>query len=170
MFGTLFTFVTKDVQDKIDILNNYASEHGTNYLSIQSMFEYEKSQNLLRHTKRPSGARTLLRLHRALQFISLFLNEVAKVDDHESTSGLVREAYNQTLAKHHPWVVRKSVHLATLALPYRKVIIQRIYGGTDNVPEKTLVNATIVKMAGISDQVYELTNILYEKHDLLDLP
>ncbi|OTF76012.1 glycolipid transfer protein domain-containing protein 1-like, partial [Euroglyphus maynei] len=77
MFGGLFTFVTKDVHSKIEILESYANDdnHGDHYRTIAMMIDFERNQNLLIDQKRPSGSRTLLRLHRALEFISIFLME-----------------------------------------------------------------------------------------------
>ena len=172
MFGTLFSFVTKDVQSKITILHSYAKdEHiGTNYITIQSMIEFEKSRNLLRDQKRPSGARTLLRLHRALEFISQFLHEVTKIEDDISTVSPARNAYNRTLAQYHPWYIRKSVQVATYALPYRRVLVERMYGGKESPGGFKEVNENMSQLANIADQVFHATNKLYEEHNLLDLP
>ncbi|KAI2802315.1 hypothetical protein RDWZM_010270 [Blomia tropicalis] len=172
MFGTLFTFVTKDVQAKIDILQSYANEtdDGYHYRTIQSMIEHEKRNNLLKDQKRPSGSRTLLRLHRALEFISTFLHEVTKIDDDDSTVGSARNAYNRTLAHFHPWYIRKSVQLATYALPYRRVLIERVYGGKVPPGGSAEVNQNMSHLANIADQVFNVTHKLYEEHSLLDLP
>lgn len=172
MFGTLFTFVTKDVQAKISILQAYAKDqqHGPYYSSIQAMIEFEKMNNLLCDHKRPSGARTLLRLHRALEFISTFLHEVTKLDDDHSTSTAARQAYNRTLAKYHQWYIRQSVHVAILALPYRRNLIDRVYGGKLPSGGNVEVNQNLSHMATIADQVFGITQKVYEEHNLLDLP
>lgn len=139
------------------------------------MIDYEKTEALLidKTGRRPSGARTLLRLHRALEFISQFLHEVTKIDDHMSTGGSARNAYGRTLAKHHPWMIRKTVNLATLALPYRKVLIANVYGGDKgSLPEGGAadVNQAMSQLANIADQVFGATQKLYEEHALLELP
>ncbi|XP_017490853.1 PREDICTED: ceramide-1-phosphate transfer protein-like [Rhagoletis zephyria] len=174
MFGTLFGFVAKDVRDKIGILEAYHADEtvGHRYVTVQSMIEYEKGESLLidKTGRRPSGARTLLRLHRALEFISAFLHEVTKIDDQTSTGGSARAAYGRTLARFHPWMIRKTVNLATLALPYRRVLISNVYGGA--LPEGGAgeVNEAMSELANIADQVFGATHKLYEEHELLELP
>lgn len=48
--------------------------------------------------------RNLLRLHRALQFISQFLNEVTKLDENENTNSTAIKSYEKTLMQYHSWV------------------------------------------------------------------
>ena len=67
------------------------------------MIDYEHSENLLKNSK--NGTRNLLRLHRALQFISEFLKEVTKLDENDNTNSLAVLAYERTLMKHHSWVI-----------------------------------------------------------------
>ena len=61
--GSVFSFVAKDVDDKIAILETYRTDPKLqeHYASLQVMVRYEESENLLRDAKRPSGARTALR-------------------------------------------------------------------------------------------------------------
>lgn len=171
MFGTLFTFVTKDVTSKLSILQGYLNDKvdGYHYKTIQTMIEFEKRNNLLRDPKRPSGSRTLLRLHRALEFIALFLHEVVKISDEVSTVNCARSAYGKTLAKYHPWLIRKSVQIATIALPYRRHLIEQVYGGGYN-GSTVDANQHITNLANIADQVFNVTQKLYEENHLLDLP
>ena len=66
------------------------------------MINYESEENLIHNGK--NGTRNLLRLHRALQFISDFLNEVTKLDENDNTNSLAILAYERTLMQHHSWV------------------------------------------------------------------
>lgn len=130
--GSVFGFVAKDVDSKIKILDEYRSDPkiGTHYATIQSMIDYETEANLLRDSKRPSGARTLLRLHRALEFVAHFMAECAALEAHTGTSHTARECYNKTLSKYHPWYIRKSASLAMMALPTKVNLIERAFGGS----------------------------------------
>ena len=47
----------------------------------------------------PNGCRTLLRLHRALAFISAFLNEMRTAPDDASSASIASNAYSATLAR-----------------------------------------------------------------------
>ncbi|KAH9513473.1 hypothetical protein Btru_033154 [Bulinus truncatus] len=166
LFGTIFSFVTSDVEEKIAILREYRkSEHAEEYKTIQTMLEYELEQDLTRNVKKPSGARTLLRLHRALEFISAFLLKLRDSDGTVKFSSAATKAYDETLAKHHPWLVKKAVHLAMYMLPSRAELLKKM-GVEDNEGG----------MQGISDLAQELTAIfqvteeIYNKGNLLDLP
>ena len=54
----------------------------------------------------PSGSRTLLRLHRALEYIIAFLHKLDDIQDSDLCSVISVEAYEATLMKYHPWVVQ----------------------------------------------------------------
>lgn len=53
----MFSFVTSDVESKINILETYRNDPKCNddYVTLQSMMEYEAKHNLLRSEERPSG-------------------------------------------------------------------------------------------------------------------
>ena len=76
------------------------------YESIGVMMKQEKEMSLIDYKKdNSSGCRTLLRLHRALQMVSLILRNVASEQYGEKLSTIVYEAYNGSpLPSHHPWV------------------------------------------------------------------
>ena len=58
----------------------------------------------------PSGSRTLLRLHRALEYIIAFLHKLDDIQDADLCSVISVEAYEATLMKYHPWVVQVHVN------------------------------------------------------------
>ncbi|XP_013060780.2 ceramide-1-phosphate transfer protein-like isoform X1 [Biomphalaria glabrata] len=166
LFGTIFSFVTSDVEEKINILRDYRkSDVAEKYKTIQSLLEYEVEQGTAKNTKKPSGARTLLRLHRALEFIAAFLLKLKETDNTVKFSSAAMKAYDDTLARHHPWLVKKAVHVAMYMLPSRLDLLKKM-GVEDN--ERG--------MQGISDLAHELTVIFqvteeaYSQDNLLDLP
>lgn len=134
--GRLFSFVASDVGDKTHILSEHGSSAiGEKYKSVGAMLEYEKNEaKILDHDKPhllsihhhnhhlANGSRTLLRLHRALQFVVEFIDGVRLAGNQDKMSHLARTAYDSTLAAHHPWLVRKGVHLAVHSLPYREQV------------------------------------------------
>ena len=73
--GTVFGFISSDVQSKVEILENFRKKEkeGENFSSFKAMMEYEKSENLLDKKDYVSGSRTLLRLHRGLGNFSSIL-------------------------------------------------------------------------------------------------
>lgn len=106
------------------------------------MIEYEECNNLLRNCKRPSGCRTALRLHRALQFFSLFMLELAKVGGNEATGAIARDCYKKTLASYHSWVIRKTAELAMFALPTRDQLLSRTFGPSNSICCSEVSSAT----------------------------
>ncbi|KAF7495251.1 Ceramide-1-phosphate transfer protein [Sarcoptes scabiei] len=175
VFGTLFGFVTQDVYSKIEILKNYTLDETvrSNYESVRLMMDFERNENLLTDRERPSGSRTLLRLHRALEFISKFLHEIIEISDEQSTATITRNAYRITLARYHPWYIRNMVQLAIFALPCRRTIIERIFGQAklESLRNDSIkINENLKELADITDQVFHYTQRLYEEYNLLDLP
>jgi hypothetical protein len=174
LLGKVFSFVASDVDSKIAILEAYRSdpETGDNYMSIQSMLKYEEANNLLKDSKRPSGARTLLRLHRALDFFSLFMQELSAHDDSSAT--IAKDCYKKTLAKHHPWYMQKTVSLAMYALPSRAQIIESAFnvGKGDESADDLSKSAAdkMLHLANSSKRVFEIVEKLYSEKQLLELP
>uniref|UniRef100_A0A8C5TN10 Ceramide-1-phosphate transfer protein n=1 Tax=Malurus cyaneus samueli TaxID=2593467 RepID=A0A8C5TN10_9PASS len=110
-----------------------------------------------------SGCRTLLRLHRALRWLQLFLEGLRSGDPR--TSVLCTDAYNASLAAHHPWVVRKAATLAFCALPSRDAFLEIMNVGP---PEQAV--AVLGEAIPYIGDVYSITQELLAQHKLLDLP
>ncbi|XP_067826583.1 ceramide-1-phosphate transfer protein [Heptranchias perlo] len=168
--GTVFSFISKDAVTKIQIMENYKSgENGQEYLTIQSMVKYEVDHNLVDLKKRgdhwDSGCRTLLRLHRALRWLQLFLEKLRVASDESKTSVLCTEAYNVSLANYHPWIVRKAATVAFYILPSRADFFEIMnMGTTENVV------AALGEAVPLISKAYGITQDLYSQHGLLDLP
>lgn len=64
--GSVFSFVSSDLKQKIDVLQELLEKDNNNYQTIKTMIEHEKNNNLLEKKDFVSGARTFLRLHRGL--------------------------------------------------------------------------------------------------------
>ena len=171
--GTVFSFVAKDVDSKIALLDAYRSdpESGSKYETFQSMIKYEESEKLLRDSKRPSGARTVLRLHRALQFFSEFMEELSRVTGSDATSHLARDCYRRTLASYHSWVVQKSASLAMYTLPSRDQLLSRAFGSSVEGDQEWHKQSEVMKdLARLSRAVYDLVQDLFAANRLLELP
>lgn len=168
--GTVFSFVSKDAVSKIQIMENYlGGEQRERYRTLQSMVEYELSSNLVDLNKRgshpESGCRTILRLHRALRWLQLFLEKLRTSTEDSKTSTLCAEAYNDSLANHHPWLIRKTANVAFMVLPNRNTFFEVLNVGTSEEVVDMLGEA----MPYVSN-VYDFTQELYSQHNLLELP
>ncbi len=114
--GTVFEWATKDLANKLVILKEHQRLDPINYETIQSMISYEIESGRIQTKDTsifiqpgkplPNGCRTLLRLHRALAFISLFLSQMCLAADDASSASIACNAYSATLARFHSWPVR----------------------------------------------------------------
>lgn len=164
--GTVFGFVNSDVVEKVDILVEYRrSDLGEHYRTVQGMIEYEISTNTTNNKKKASGARTLLRLHRALEFISDFLKAVKEAGEDEKLAGVCSKSYYRTLSKHHPWLIRKGVDVAVYTLPTRKQFIEKLKITDVHATEKLLETT-----ADLGMKIFYVVEKIYSDHDLHELP
>ena len=167
LLGTVFGFVSSDVTSKLAILEHHRhSEQGKQYQTISSMTTYEVSNNLTRvKSKPPSGSRTLLRLHRALNFIIKFLQGLKTVKLNDGLSSLSGEVYNVTLANYHTWIIRKTVGLALYTLPTRKQLMERMHFSC----EETAVEQ-VDELIKHLEPIYNDVQMIYKDNDILNLP
>nr|XP_020441234.1 ceramide-1-phosphate transfer protein [Monopterus albus] len=168
--GAVFGFISKDAVSKIQILVNFLNgEHGSQYVTIQSMVKYELENKLVDQKKQgshpESGCRTLLRLHRALRWLELFLERLRTSTEDSKTSFMCAEAYNESLAKYHTWMVRTAAGMAFHMLPGRPAFFEVM-----NVGPPEQVVAILGKALPLISEVYQITEDLYAQHNLLDLP
>lgn len=164
--GTVFKFVDADVVEKVEILREYRkSDLGEHYKTVNSMIDYEVASKATNNKKKASGSRTLLRLHRALEFISDFLKEVKQAGEEEKLSGVCSKSYYRTLSKHHPWIIRKGVDVAVYTLPTRKQFIDKLKITDVHEAEKLLESC-----ADLGMKIFNVVEGIYTTHDLHGLP
>lgn len=171
--GTIFLFVTSDLETKIGLLEGYRNTEkgGCNpaYLTIQSAIEYETKENLLRDAKRQSGARTILRLHRALEFLSALMLNLSKLDDDSETAPSAREAYSDTLAKHHPWTIRTIASFAMRTLPHKRTLVESVLG-KEHSTNQTQTNEKMLLLANVTENLFNVVDKYYDENNIQDLP
>uniref|UniRef100_A0AAQ6ISJ2 Glycolipid transfer protein domain-containing protein n=1 Tax=Anabas testudineus TaxID=64144 RepID=A0AAQ6ISJ2_ANATE len=170
--GPMVGLISKEIESKTSIIltgKNKVSKHIGAYHSVRSMIWVELNRGVVNfHHQTDSGCRTLLRLHRALLWLKLFLEKLAETPatgHFRSPSELCREAYQNTLAMHHTWFVRRAAELAFIALPergffFRLVCVQNQEG------LRTILN----RVARAIGEVYDRTQKALEENGMLDLP
>ncbi|XP_032389894.1 glycolipid transfer protein domain-containing protein 2 [Etheostoma spectabile] len=144
-------------------------EHTGGYHSVRSMIWVELNRGQVDfHHQTDSGCRTLLRLHRALLWLKLFLEKLAETPGAgrlRSPSELCREAYKSTLANHHTWFVRRAAELAFIAMPERGFFFKLVC--VQSQEELGTVLNRVVQAIG---EVYDRTQRALEENGMLDLP
>ncbi|KAG7223250.1 hypothetical protein INR49_015606 [Caranx melampygus] len=146
-----------------------ASQTISPYHSVRSMIEEELKQGVVDfHHQTDSGCRTLLRLHRALLWLKLFLEKLGETPVTgrlRSPADLCREAYQSTLANHHTWFVRRAAEVAFIAMPERGFFFRLVC--VQNQEELSMVLNRVVQATG---EIYDRTQKALEEYGMLDLP
>lgn len=156
--------VSKDAGNKLLAFQNVSAYH-----SVRSMIWFELNQGLVDFTQQTnSGCRTLLRLHRALLWLKLFLQKLAETPESgrfRSPSELCREAYQSTLAHHHTWFVRRAAELAFIAMPERGFFYRLVC-----VQNQGELNTVLTRVVQAIEEIYDRTQGALEENGMLDLP
>ncbi|XP_067828410.1 ceramide-1-phosphate transfer protein-like isoform X4 [Heptranchias perlo] len=168
--GTIFGFISEEVASKMKIIIQYQQGvHGREYTSMQSMIDYELTKSAVDFNKIPtdrleSGCRTILRLHRALRWLQLFLDKLRTSSENDSISAMCADAYQQSLAKYHSWLVQKVTGIAFLALPSRTDFLHILC-----VQDSKETKAKLWNTVNAIERVYDITQRMYAQHDMLEL-
>ncbi|XP_065087991.1 ceramide-1-phosphate transfer protein-like [Ochlerotatus camptorhynchus] len=167
MMGTVFGFIVNDIKVKVQILEKLRKQqdHGDQFETVQKMMDYELNSGLLNRSDYISGCRTFLRLHRGLNFIRVFLTRLCELETaDESTCPICQASYNETLAEFQPWLIRKGALMAMYTLPNRDQLLEKIS------EDASTASRHLPEMLRAGHQVYDKTQALYYKYDLLRLP
>lgn len=144
-------------------------QHTSAYRSVRSMIKVELERGVVDfHQQTDSGCRTLLRLHRALLWLKLFLEKLAETPVSgrlRSPSDLCRQAYQKTLASYHSWFVRRAAELAFIAMPERTFFFRLVC-----VQDQDQLSIVLTKVAQAIEEVYNRTQVALEQYGMLDLP
>lgn len=164
--GTMFGFVNREIRSKLKIVEEFLDKNnvGRHYTTLERMIEFEVTEGLVRQSKPPSGCRTVLRLHRSLEFIARLFNNLSDADMKEKLAPIAQKCYETTLAKHHGYLIQKAANLAMYSLPTVEKMFVHCLDSPDAIPQ-------LVKEAAIGAQrVYDITHKMLEAKDLLNLP
>ncbi|XP_055522020.1 ceramide-1-phosphate transfer protein-like [Leucoraja erinacea] len=169
--GSVFGFISDELSNKMKIIYQY--QHGATgkaYSTVKSMIEFELRNDQVNFSelggeRLESGSRTLLRLHRALQWLQLFLGQLRSSHENSSMYQMCADAYWRSLGKHHSWLVRQAAALAFLALPTRAEFLH-ILCMRDGVESKAQLHSSVLAI----ERVYNITQHLYAQHRMLELP
>lgn len=168
LMGTVFGFVASDVTSKIEILQDFRQgANGEQFETIEQMILYEEKQKLFDDPKYISASRTLLRLHRALLFIALFLEELSNIRADDKLAGSCQKTYSATLGKFHPWIIQKAALMAMYALPTKQGLLNKI---KDPSETEEFYADLLPKAVSAMKEVYNRTQKYFEDHNLLELP
>jgi len=165
VLGTVFAFVSSDVSSKLQTLRCYrAGGSGDAYRSVASTLEHEAATP----PPPPGAARTLLRLHRALAFVTGFLRALPPLEGSTRLATVAGPLYRDTLAQHHAWLVARSVSLALHLLPCKDQLLSKLVG--DDASRQRHMAQRTPCLCDLLDRVYQATQTLYVRHGMTQLP
>ncbi|CAF3068714.1 unnamed protein product [Rotaria sp. Silwood2] len=175
--GTIFEWATRDLSGKVIILKEHVRLDPINYESIQSMIVYEiesgriqsRDTSIFIQPGKPlhNGCRTLLRLHRALAFLSAFLIQMRLAPDDASSATIACNAYSATLAQFHSWPVRYTIMAAIkLTLPSRQDLVNKLL--TERSTDE--INAYTDEIVQACNTIERTTQELFKTYNLTKLP
>lgn len=84
----MFSFVEADVTEKREILKVLHVNDSENYATVGRMVAYECCEN--NAPPKNQGSRTLLRLHRALQFVIFFVEDLRNASESQGITEIFR--------------------------------------------------------------------------------
>lgn len=164
--GTVYSFVSSEIYGKLDILRKFRQgEDADRYLTVESMLQDLRDRP---DQTQPNAARTLLRLHRGVPFLAGTFRTLATTDREDRMGVHGRQVYKSTLAKHHPKLVRQTIIAVLLLSPTNNFMIKRLVG-IDPATQDHFLKTLPVLCDRLND-LFEATEEIYAKYDMLDLP
>lgn len=170
--GTIQYLVQHEV--RLRIATHVARLHGTTRSTctagvccasgVVPLLQMEKKVERMNSSKYVSGARSTLRLMWFLDFLCAFITRL--LEDKEELRDSASAAYDEALAPHHPWLVRKTVQGAMYFVPHKATFWRNLAGTDDRSVIVPLMAAALEKMQILRQQLWAY----YGEHKLTDLP
>lgn len=161
--GSGFSFVTSDVYEKLERLDKYHKERdGPNGINtLEGMMAWEGKNDCFRSPS-TNGARHLLRLNRALDFIMKFIKYLIERPK-DPIAKIGWDAYDTSLKPYHGWLIVKAVGLAVKLLPERETLLEKMKLSHDEAKE--LMPQLVVEL----DRCHATLHNYYKDNKLLEL-
>ncbi|KAH7470811.1 hypothetical protein PRIC1_003364 [Phytophthora ramorum] len=142
-----------------------ASSNSWKEQSVKAVIEHEVDQGVadVGGKKKPSCSRCLLRLLWFVQFVEACVRLTLLESTEESCYNGASKAYEETLGKRHPWLVRKGVNTALGSIPTRSHILGKLHVGEGDALDP--LRKSHVELLRV---ISELKTV-FEEHGLTDL-
>ena len=153
------------IDHNIDAWPEPSSSNSWKEQSVKAVVDYEVSIGVagVGGKKKPSCSRCLLRLLWFIQFVEACVRLTLLDSTEDSCINGASKAYEETLGKRHPWLVRKGVHTALGSIPTRSQILEGLHVGEGEALEP--LRKAHVEIV----QVIAELKAVFEAHGLTDL-
>jgi hypothetical protein len=133
--------------------------------SVKAVIEHEVALGVadVGGKKKPSCARCLLRLLWFIEFVEACVRLTLLDTTEDNCYNGASKAYEETLGKRHPWLVRKGVNTALGTIPTRSHILGELHVGDGDAMEP-LTKAHVELLRVIAE-----LRAVFEEHGLTDL-
>lgn len=175
--GTIFSFITMDIKDKLCQLREQRSAEFKqklqieNFATVKSMLDYELANNKINFKtkirKNAAGTRNICCLFRAMAMLYKFISKLIKNECNGRVSIMAWEAYaDSPLHNFHPWIVRNTVKVAVYTLPTRDQFFAKA------VPELSQSDTEVLltRVGNSMEILYENIEKMYKPKGCNDLP
>lgn len=176
VFGRATSFAGSTVSAYLSsIENNLAAwpsppSPATSWKEVSVKFVIEREVELkianVGGKKKPSCSRCLLRLLWFLEFVEACIEHGLLASQDENCAPGAGKAYEETIGKRHPWLIRKGVMSALSAIPSRSSILASL-NIADGSSEEQL--APLRHAQQLLKAVADELNAVFTEHDLMDL-
>ncbi|CAH0478148.1 unnamed protein product [Peronospora belbahrii] len=159
--GAYFTSIDQNT----DTWSEPSSSQSWKEQSVKAVIEHEVSLGVadVGGKKKPSCSRCLLRLLWFIQFVEACVRLTLLDSTEDNCFNGASKAYEETLGKRHPWLVRKGVNTALGSIPSRSHILEGLHVGEgEGLEPLRKAHVELVRV------IAELKAI-FEKHGLTDL-
>lgn len=138
------------------------------YLTIQSAIDYEREAYKSKLANHPTGIPAFRWSHRALEFVYALMANLSVLSYDAEAGPAVRKAYEDTLAKHHPWAIKTIASLVMRALPTKRALAESALGKGLPIDEE-VINGKALRLANATRDLFlAMKEIFQEK--IKDLP
>eukprot|EP00731_Ephydatia_muelleri_P020208 Em0012g1033a len=163
--STAFAPVKADIGGNIEKLTKKYNTDPQLFVTLQSMVLQELNTNT--HNEKNSSTDALLWLKRAMEFIQVFISEVAEGE--QSLDTAAGTAYGKTLRRYHNWIVRGIFGLAVKAVPYYQDFMNQL-GSDGSAQANEAVLQDMATFAASLGHLVRLIGTFYVDHKLDNLP
>lgn len=165
--GVALSFACSDITTKAEVIRrNFAARSDLSGLQSMVLSEVQEGRERKNSSKNPSTARTLLRMMWFLDFLISFSSRFASQTTRK-LSELVREAYDESLAPHHPWAVRTASRLGIKTVPNRQKFIVKLFGEPKSDDQ---IHSMFTRLAEVVEPMRVVLWRFYQENSLTELP
>uniref|UniRef100_A0A183D098 GLTP domain-containing protein n=1 Tax=Gongylonema pulchrum TaxID=637853 RepID=A0A183D098_9BILA len=169
--GTAFIPVKNDISGNVRKVKTKYESAREKCKYVEDLVDYDLAHN---GGKMANATEGLLWLKRGLEFMLELLSEMVRVyrssmdkSKTDSLTGIINDAYNSTLKRHHGFVSKQLFKVVILAAPTRSTILKALAEGREDADD-ICINHIALHLDNFRTNVAHIVNYYVKKN--LDTP